>query len=152
MHAPREKEEVEAAEGTRGRRSLIYRFCCRPPSTFQAARVRSRARARAICCATLRSNFEFHRRIMNRYANPRIGIITHSCDIVFSHAVNRRQWLGEGHDVAGRRDATRQQTDVADKSTEDQPRQLPAHTHTRATRSGAPILFGARGERKVKLT
>lgn len=27
--------------------------------------------------------------IMNRYANPRIRIITHSCDIVFSHAVNR---------------------------------------------------------------
>ena len=46
---------------------------------------------RARRCATSRSNFDFHQRIMNRYANPRTRIITHSCDIVFSHAVNRGQ-------------------------------------------------------------
>lgn len=72
---------------------------------------------RAICCATLRSNFEFHRRIMNRYANPRIGIITHSCDIVFSHAVNRACFTGpttrSRRGDAGRRDATRRDSLLA---------------------------------------
>lgn len=30
--------EAKAGRNTRGREALIYRFCCRPPSTFHAAR------------------------------------------------------------------------------------------------------------------
>jgi len=73
---------------------------------------------RAICCATLRSNFEFHRRIMNRYANSRIGIITHSCDIVFSHAVNRACFTGPTRHCAATRRGTMQRGDsmLADRT------------------------------------
>lgn len=87
-----------------------------------------------IGCATSRSNFDFHRRIMNRYANPRIRIITHSCDIVFSHAVNRTWLVGpwrRGPSAPPRpaslRFACRPASDP-DKNTESRTRQLQLRT------------------------
>lgn len=65
---------------------------------------------------------------MNRYANPRIGIITHSCDIVFSHAVNRACFAGPTRHGATRGDA---RPSEEDKDTEDRPRQLQARAYTR---------------------
>jgi len=93
------------------------------------------------CCATLRSNFQFHRRIMNRYANPRIGIITHSCDIVFSHAVNRACFAG--HDT-GRRGTTRDQAKKirTPKTGRGNYKRMHIHAYTRET------IFNTKTRRK----
>lgn len=54
---------------------------------------------------------------MNRYANSRIGIITHSCDIVFSHAVNRACFTGPTrHCAATRRGTMQRDSMLADRA------------------------------------
>lgn len=115
--AKRERRDGGRERGTREAGGLWF-------IVSAAALLRRSTCSVRFCCATLRSNFQFHRRIMNRYANPRIGIITHSCDIVFSHAVNRTCFAGPTRHGATRDDA---RPGEEDKDTEDRPRQLQAH-------------------------
>lgn len=140
MHTVREKGEAKRRKGerdTRGRRSLIYRFCCRPPSTFHMQRAIllrhvafqfsvPPAHNESVCKSTNRDHNSFVRyRVLTRGQSSVLRGTRHG---------------------ATRDDA---RPGEEDKDTEDRPRQLQAHACIRARR----YSIQRRGEKiPVKLT
>jgi len=133
--AKRERREAKAERNTRGRRPLIYRFCCRPPSTFHAARdlLRHVAFQFWVPPAHNESVCKFSNRDHNSFVRYRVLTRGQSGML---HGTNTTLRGDATRDDATRRlDAGRPNKE--DKGNEDWPQQLQARTYTVYTRMHA---------------